>query len=414
MKHPTTLKDREEIVALKVGGASHRAVATKTGWHIDTVRKVWRQYRRQGDKGLQTGAIGRPRRGALSTYPGLVRYVALRLKVTRPHAGSDVILADMALRPSLRGQRLPSSASLSAYFQQFGERLVQPRAHHQLPGQHAQLAPVQGVHECWQLDFDEKLHWRGVGWVNLMSLVDTYSGIKLGSYLTDAGAPAHFHLMSWPAIQSHLRQAFVRWGLPMRLRTDHDRRLVAEGDYPFPMPFTLWLVGLGIQHELILRVTQNGVVERSHRTWEARMLDIDPGPTLRLAQDYVNYELWRMNAVLPSRSRRCHRRPPLLVYPEVRTTHRPYQLADELALFSLARVHAYLAQGRWLRRTSAKGQFHFNAEMYSVGTAYGQQTVVVTFDPNTHAFQVVPSQDNTLLLTFSPAWLSTSAITGLF
>ena len=64
MKHPTTLKDREEIVALKVGGASHRAVATKTGWHIDTVRKVWRQYRRQGQQGLQAGQVGRPRRGA--------------------------------------------------------------------------------------------------------------------------------------------------------------------------------------------------------------------------------------------------------------------------------------------------------------------------------------------------------------
>jgi len=409
----TTRADRQQIVALKKAGGSYEAVSTMTGWSVETVRQIWRRFRQAEGATLCDAKVGRPAAGRLSTFDPLVRYAALRLKRERPHAGPDVILADMALRPSLRGLRLPSSSSLGAYFSTFGDRLVRPRPHWQLPEQSSRLLPVQEAHECWLLDFDEGLNWSGVGWTNVMNVSDLASGIKIGSFVHPAGSAQKRHLTSWPQIQAAFRVAFSRWGLPDRIRTDKDRRLVAPGEYPVPMFFTLWLVGLGIRHEIIQRVTQNGGVERFHRTWEARLLDLALGPDWVAVQDYVNYEVWRMNAVLPSRGRNCRRQPPLLVYPEARTPRRYYSLQDELDIFQLERVEEYLAKGRWLRRTSVQGQFRFHTDVLNAKTRYARQVVVITFDLETRQFQARPAESDEVILSFRPDWLSVAAITGL-
>jgi hypothetical protein len=412
MMRRTTLVDRQQIVALKKADQSHQAVADATGWSVETVRKVWRNFQKAEEAGLTVAKVGRPATGPLSTFDPLVRYAALRRKLERPHAGPDVILADMVIRPSLRGLRLPSSNSLGAYFRTFEDRLVTPRPHLQLPGQSSQLAPVTAVHECWLLDFDEGLNWSGVGWTNVMNLTDLATGIKIGSYVHPAGSPQKRHLIPWEQIQANLRLAFSRWGLPDRIRTDRDRRLVAPGEYPVPMPFTLWLVGLGIQHEIIQRVTQNGGVERFHRTWEGRLLDLPLGSDWQDVQDYVNYEVWRMNAVLPSRGRNC-RRPPLLVYPEARTPRQYYSQQEELRIFQLKQVEEYLSTGRWLRRTSTQGQFRFHSDLLNARKPYARQIVVVTFDTKTRQFQVRPPGSEDVILRFRPDWLSVPAITGL-
>ena len=413
MMRRTTLADRQQIVALKKAEQSHRVVADSTGWSVETVRKVWRDFRRTEETGLPAAKVGRPATGPLSTFDPLVRYVALRRKLERPHAGPDVILADMDIRPSLQGLRLPSSSSLGAYFNTFGDRLVTPRRHLQLPGQSSQLAPVTAAHECWLLDFDEDLNWSGVGWTNVMNVTDLATGIKIGSYVHPAGPPQKRHLISWKQIQANLRLAFSRWGLPDRIRTDRDRRLVAPGEYPVPMPFTLWLVGLDIEHEIIQRVTQNGGVERFHRTWEGRLLDLPLGVEWQEVQVYVNYEVWRMNAVLPSRGRNCRRRPPLLVYPEARTPRRDYSPQEEGHLFQLERVEAYLSEGRWLRRTSTQGQFSFHSDLLNARKPYARQIVVVVFNTEILQFQVSPAESNEVILSFRPDWLSATAITGL-
>jgi hypothetical protein len=151
----TTRVDRQQIVALKKAGQSHQTESDTTGWSVETVRKVWRGFRQSGETSLTPVKVGRPATGPLSTFDPLVRYVALRRKSERPNAGSDAILADMAIRRSLRGLRLPSS-SLEAYFISFGDRL--PHRHLQLPGQSSTLPPVTAAHECWLLDFDELLN----------------------------------------------------------------------------------------------------------------------------------------------------------------------------------------------------------------------------------------------------------------
>lgn len=413
MMRRTTRADQQQIIALKKVGQSHQFVSEATGWSIETVRKVWDNHRRTEKTGLSPAKVGRPATGPLSTFDPLVRYVALRRKLERPNAGPDVILADMAVRRSLRGLRLPSSSSLGIIFSSFGDRLVTPRRHLQLPGQSSTLPSATAAHECWLLDFDELLNWSGVGWTNVMNLTDLATGIKIGSFVHPAGSPQKRHLISWEQIQANLRLSFSRWGLPDRIRTDRDRRLVAPGEYPVPMPFTLWLSGFDIRHEIIQRVTQNGGVERFHRTWEGRLLDLPLGSDWQQVQEYVNYAVWRMNAVLPSRGRNCRRRPPLLVYPEARLPRRCDSLQDELLIFQLRRVEEYLTQGRWLRRTSSHGQFRFHSESLNARKPFSRQIVVVTFDLESGRFQVRPADSDDVILTFRPDWLSVAAITGL-
>ncbi len=181
------LADREEIVALKRSGLTYDQVSDKTEWSKETVRRVWRAYRDHGPTGLLAQSLGRPATGPLSTFDPLVRYVALRLKLEHRKHGPDIVLADMCLRPSLKGLLLPSPAVLGRYFQQFGERLVTPRRHLQLPRESTQLTPARIPHDVWQLDFDEGLHLPPLGWVNVFNMTDMASGMKPGSFVHDAG-----------------------------------------------------------------------------------------------------------------------------------------------------------------------------------------------------------------------------------
>lgn len=415
MQKRTTLADREEIVALKRSGLTYDQVSERTGWSYETVRRVWRRYRDHGSAGLLGQPLGRPATGPMSTFDPTVRYVALRLKLAHRKHGPDVILADMHLRPSLKGLNLPSPAVLGRYFRQFGERLITPRRHLQLPGESSQLTPARVPHDVWQLDFDEGLHLSPLGWVNVFNITDMASGMKPGSYVHDAGPPQARHHISWEQMRDNLRDAFSQWGLPLVIRTDRDRRLVNSGDYPVPMFFTLWLVGLGIQHETIRRVTQNGQVERSHRTWEDRLLYPPPAyiDTIPAFQEWVRYQIWRMNATLPSRARNCQRRPPLLAYPKIRHNSRYFSRDEELAIFDMERVYEFLADGRWLRRVTTQGQFSFQSDLLYVGRQYARSLVVITFDPLNRQFVAKPGQLNQDLIRFSADWLSREAITGL-
>jgi len=412
MKRYTSYADRQEIVVLHQQGHSYRQIAHQTGWSFEAVRKICRSYKRDGATALQPQPLGRPASGPLSTFDPLVRWASLRIKCQHPGWGPDVVVAEMANRLWARRVKLPSATQIGAYFSQFGERLVRVRAHKQLPQAEPLEPALRMVHGCWQIDTDERVELPGYGQAHIFNLVDYASGLKIGSSLWPAHQNGRQCRVSWPQMQQALRQAFTKWGLPQRIRTDRDQVIISRGDYPFPRPFTLWLVGLGIEHELIRRVIENGCVERSHRTWEGRLSGYGPYQHLAEWQKIVDYELWRMNAVLPSRGRRCRRRPPLLVYPEARMPLRRYRLQDELALFDRERVQDYLSYGKWLRHTNGKGQFSFNNQKFQTGTAYKRRWVQISYLSDV-SFQVTCPPDKTTIKTIQVNGLIVSDITGL-
>jgi len=252
----------------------------------------------------------------------------------------------------------------------------------------------------------------GCGLVNILNLVDYATGIQIGSFVFSARRKQRRCRVSWPQMQASLREAFTQWGLPKRIRTDRDRVIVSEGNYPFPKPFTLWLVGLGIEHELIRRVTENGCVERAHQTWERRLQGYGPFEKLTGWQHIIDYQRWRMNAILPSRGRNCRRQPPLMVYPEARIPLRFYRPADELAIFDLPRVQAYLSGGQWFRRTSINGVFSLNNQTFNLGRAHKQSVALISYDPFL-GFQVACPPDCSTIKTIDVEGLSVHDLTGL-
>jgi len=338
MRRTTSYADRQEIVTLREASNSYRAIAQKTGWSFEVVGKFCRAYQERPREALEPKRPGRPGTGPLSTFDPLVKYACLRIKCQHSRWGPDIVLSELAKRSWAREVKLPSASRIGAYFSQFGDRLVKVRRHRQLPQEKALEPALRFAHSCWQMDMDERITLPGCGLVNILNLVDYATGIKIGSFVFSARRKKQRCRVSWPQMQVSLRQAFTQWGLPKRIRTDRDRVIVSEGDYPFPKSFTLWLVGLGIEHELIRRVTENGCVERAHQTWEGRLDGYGPFEELEGWQAIIDYELWRMNAVLPSRGRNCRRHPPLMVYPEARIPLRFYRPADELAIFDLHRV----------------------------------------------------------------------------
>ena len=72
---------------------------------------------------------------------------------------------------------------------------------------------------------------------------------------------------------------------------------------------------------------------------------------------------------LPSRAKACNGRPPAKAYPELLSAPRPYLLEQELALFDMKRIDAYLALFQWRRKVSKNGTIQLGGRRckYSVG-----------------------------------------------
>jgi hypothetical protein len=351
--------------------------------------------------------MGRPA-GCLRSLDPLVRFAALRLKRQHPGWGPTVILDELSQLAQLRDRRLPGRSQLAAYYQQFGSRLIRPHLHRQLPPAAAPL-PKPPEQIVFQLDAQERLSLPRLGVFNRLDIRAPGWGLLVGCY--PHSAPSNQRI-SLAQTRHDCRATFADWGLPDVVQTDHDQLLVSSGNYPFPSDFTLWLVGLGIHHQLISRVTQNGSVERSHQTCYKQMVHgSDPAdwPSF-LAQ--VRHEQQRLNERLPSWAKACQGQVPLVAHPEARTPRRPYTHAVEADLFDLRRVHAYLAAGRWVRLTSNRGQFNLGDRVWTVGSAHARQPVVIHFDVADVCF-TVSNSNGTQIHTLPSDWLSAARIRGL-
>lgn len=409
--HATTFEDRQQFVEHHQRGMSYAALARASGWKAETIRKHCQAFQREGATALQPRLPGPAATGLLSTFEPLVRFAALRLKRRHPEWGPAVIIDELSRRRSTHPQRLPHVSQLAAYFGQFGSRLIRPRRHRQLPAA-VNPATVGSQSLVFQLDMQERLYLPKLGYFNVLNLRAPRWGLLVGCYPHRAGHKRWDRKVSLNEARDDCRTTFERWGRPDAIQTDHDKVLVSTGEYPFPSFFTLWLVGLGIQHSLIQRVTQNGSVERSHRTFDKQMLSGCPATEWPAFLHYVEQEVTRLNERLPSRAHACHGQIPIEAHPEARQAQRPYRRENEGQLFSLERVYTYLTQGRWIRQASTHGQFSFADYIWTAGQRFEHQTVVITFTADTHEF-VISTTDDQEIKRMPSTWINEAAIRGL-
>lgn len=379
-----TQAEQEYVRVRKEAGATLAEIAGELHCSPQTVRKYWRRQRR----GQVPRPRGRPPRGILSTYPTDMVDQAVSLKQSHPHWGPANVKLELKRQPDLAQARLPSDARLAALFRTRCPAAVQP---HRRQIYSAQPPPkAHGPHQRWQVDGQEKIPVGTQDVATVLNVRDPAAALMIASRAVLTTTPKGWRKVTLAEVQETLRTAFSTWGLPLEVQTDHEVVYTGSPANDFPSAFTLWLVGLGLQHmpSRDRRPTDQAQVERNHRTLGDMGWKDEPSDRLEQLQTLLDDRRQRYNAELPVRAADCQGRPPLIAHPHARHSGRPFDRAWEWDLFDLSRVDAYLAQFVWTRKVSDRGSLGIGNHLYYVGRAHCQQTVSVRFLPETRAFRI--------------------------
>jgi len=402
-----SVAERNQFVDLKLVGHTLPEIADMTGWSFECVRSWWRRYRDGGRRGLDPDDGRQQRGGRMSSFSEKIQAAFSEVKQAHPGWGAPVARARLAEQLELDEACLPSISTIEKLWAEKYPELL--RSHRPQRPEPASDPPpdISDPHERWQLDFKEWMAVETVGYVDVLNIRDEASPVKIGSFVYPARQSTSRD------IQAALRQAFSQWGLCDRLQTDRDKRLFnPQVDYPFPTPVILWLVGLGIDHDIAPSAPDNGCVERFNGTWYERVLVGRDFETIEQIQQTSDEELFWMNHKLPSQGRACQGRPPLEAYPEATSPRRPFAPAQELALFSMPAVYDYLSHQFWWRRVTQNGQISLGGQRYGISTAHAGEDVRLNFEAETARF-VARTAKGEVIKRFPPKQLTAAYITGL-
>ena len=390
VKQSTPIQRREFFIR-HIRGETYQGIADATGYSFECVR-YW--CRRQRDGGNSETHYHRASQGALCTFAPIVRYAILRMRLEHPRWGAGSIRFHLQKRVSLHGLAIPSVASIGRYLQQWQRFRRRRRVKLKRERPH----PSTQVHQRWQLDFKEGIVLQQGIQVSMYTVRDPVGAACLRAGITETGcAGRRGRRITLTELRQLLRCTFAQWGtLPQEIQTDNESVFVGHTADDFPSRFTLWLCGLGIRH-LTIRpgiCTDNAEVERCHRTIYdyalAGQLHLSLSQLQRQLQQAVN----ELTFQLPSHAHGCDGLPPVQAHPELLSKPRPFQPQQEVALFSQARVDAFLSTFTWRRKVGKTGQVCIGGHhcYYSVGRTYARQYVLVRFDPTDRHFVFYPDQ----------------------
>ena len=407
---PLTIAEREAIYNGKLAGKKLKDIAQQLGCSLACVRKWWRIGRDQGLEGLQGRDRGRPSIGHLAGFDPLVAQQALYWKRKHPRRGATRILVDMARDPILAGIKLPKARALTYFFRQECPELLQSRQ------RRAPKPPrASRIHQLWQIDGKEAIRLVNGAVATVLMVREPVASVCLGAFAHEVTTKKAWRKLNWREIQADLRAAFTKWGLPEGIQTDNESVYGSPPTKNFPTLFTLWLVGLGLNHQLSRpkQPTDQAHVERTHQTIFYWLEKGEAWANLNELQAELDEACLMHNEVLPSRAGDCNGRPPLEAHPLARCPLRPYHPSAELALFDLERVDRFLAQFTWSYKVTKVGQFKIADQRYSAGMAYAGQTICVRFEPEGRQFALYESQKGTFIKRFKAKGLDVATITGL-
>jgi transposase len=373
-----SLQERMMIIELARSGSSDPQIARNLQISRHTVRKWRRRGQRQGCASL-VSQMGRPEKGALSTFPPNLSTALKNWREEHPGWGPKTLLAELGRHPAFEGQPLPNKSTISRWLKRTGQA-KQYEKHQNLPA--VCISPTCACHEEWEMDArgHEKIPEAGV--IALINVNDVYSKVKLISYPCFLGKLRANHHPTTQDYQTTLRLAFTHWGLPDRLAVDHDSVYYDnQSKSPFPTRFHLWLVALGITLTFgrTSQPRDQAMTERSHQTWEQQVLEgqsfTDYQALFLALQDRLEF----LNCHLPCAT--LGEQPPLLAHPEANSPRRPYRPENEPELMDLTKVFDFLAKGKWFRKASNIGAVCLGNQFYCLGIAWQRAEVIITFDP---------------------------------
>lgn len=409
MGEQTTYKQRSTFYQRHCQGETYEEIAQAMGVSRECVRN-WCRRQRAG-LGVQS-QYHRKASGLLSRFSPIVRYVVLRLREEHPRWGASRIRHMVLQRCSLRGLPIPSIAQIGRYLHQWVRFRRKPsqKLERERPRQ------ADHVHECWQMDFKIGIALQNGRQVNLHTVRDPFGAACIGAMLHDAGrAGQRPRQITMEQARHTLRRCFAFWNtVPERLQTDNQTGLAAaRQSNDFPTVFTLWLVGLGIQHVFIRsgHPTDNAEVERCHRTLTDYAITGKQDLPQSLLQHWLDLSVHQLNFELPSQAHDCHGKPPVEAHPDLLQPSRWFQPEKELAYFDLRHVYEYLAKLTWERTVSKVGRIDLGGCRYGVGSRFSGKRIVIHFDPVSCEFVLYDGQ--TLIRRHPAHGLSIEDLTGL-
>ncbi len=377
MSVQTTMEERIEIMERSEKGEPAWRISRDLGWLQQTIRKWRNRGRQQGRAGL-VSHMGRPKRGALSSFSMEIRETIIRWRTEHPGWGADTLYAELEQHPCFVGQKLPSSASINRFLQENG--FSKPREkHNQLPD--SDREQTGAPHEVWEMDARGYQYIPDVGMITLINLNDRFSHVRLLSYPCQLGEKRVIRHANTADYQVALRLAFTHWGLPASLQVDHESVFYDnKTKSPFPTTLHLWLRALGIRLTFgrVHRPTDQAITERSHQLWAGQVLDGQCFSDWQVLYDSLQNRRDFLNYHLPCAS--LKRQPPLRACPQAKHSSRMYRPECEADILDLQRVYEYLAQGKWFRRVSANGTFSLGGNVYYIGTKWQRHQLEIRFD----------------------------------
>ena len=408
-RNALTVAQRETIYREKLDGHSLKELAQEQHCSESCARKWWRIGRDHGVDGLHQTKRVRSAPGVLSSFDSVIAEHALVLKQQHPRRGATRILHDLANDRDLTGRTLPKRGCLAEFFRQVCPELLHSYHHQPAPPPRA-----HNVHELWQMDGKEHVILQDNTIATVLDVREPVACVFLGSFAHAVQTEKSWRKLTLRETQDDLRAVFTEFGLPVGIQTDRENLYGRPARESFPTLFTLWLVGLGIQHHCGRpnQPTDQPQVERGHRTLFDWMAQPTPAQNLVALQADLDTARYKHNAVFPSQAGDCHGGIPLQVHPEVLQIQRPYHPAAELSLFSLARVDHFLSQFTWQYKVSPAGQIPIHDHQYGIGTTQAGKTIDVRFDPRNREFIFCDAQTTQEVKRHPAHRLDVSTITG--
>lgn len=410
MSEQTTCKQRRLFYQRHNQGETYQEIAQAMGVSRECVR-YWCRRQRAG-KSVQSFYHRKPL-GLLSQFSAVARYVCMRLRLEHPRWGASRIRHAMIQRPTLQNLRVPSTTQIGRYLHQWlrFRRKPSQRIERERPRQ------PERVHECWQMDFKMGIALQNRRLVNLHTVRDPFGAAYIGAVVYDAGKIGQRpRQITMEQTRATLRCCFAFWNtLPERLQTDNQTGLAAaRQSNDFPTTFTLWLIGLGIQHVFIRagHPTDNAEVERCHRTLTDYAITGHQDLSQPQLQQALDVALHQLNFELPSNAHACHGKPPIQAHPALLQPRRWFLPEQELAIFNLQQVHTYLAGFTWERIVSKVGRIDLGGFRYGVGKRFAGRHIHIRFEVETLEF--VFYDEHIVIRRHLPQGLSIEDLTGFY
>jgi len=319
--------------------------------------------------------MGRPSKGCLSSFCSSIEERITSMRIANPGWGAKSIYAELKDDKYLSTLNLPKPSTIALFLKKKG--LVKEYEKH-IPIPNTKLHGAKHPHHIWQIDGQGATQVNELGRLNLINTKDVFSKVYCGSF--PCIARSHNGSPSGEEYQHALRLAFIEFGMPLKVQTDHAAVFFEnKGKSPFPTRFHLWLISLGV--ELIFsrkyRPTDQAIVERSHQTLEAQILKGKSFKRLNELQKHCDERRNKLNNSIPSSS--TVDLPPLVAFPQAIHSTRPYRPEVEKDNIDLDKVYRFLSQGQWYRKVNKKKTTSLGGQGYYLKNAEPETKVRICF-----------------------------------